>query len=167
MRRVVFNQKGEGNPPSLATWPPSARRAGDAPCWWIWTRRPTPRYLLGNALDEQKTLAHFFDDILAYKLFPDKPDAYVASTPFPKLSVLPSDPRLEELQLKLESCHKMYKLREALDTLKEFDDIFIDTPPALNFYTRSALIAADTLPDSLRLRRFLLSRPVHPDGQRP
>lgn len=36
----------------------------------------------------------------------------------------------------------MFKLREALATLEQFDEIYIDTPPALNFYTRSALIAA-------------------------
>jgi chromosome partitioning protein len=38
----------------------------------------------------------------------------------------------------------MFKLKEALDTLSdEFDEIWIDTPPALNFFTRSALIAAN------------------------
>jgi chromosome partitioning protein len=36
----------------------------------------------------------------------------------------------------------MYKLKEALDSLFDYDDIYIDTPPALNFYTRSALIAS-------------------------
>jgi chromosome partitioning protein len=35
-------------------------------------------------------------------------------------------------------------LREALERLQGYDEIFIDTPPALNFFTRSALIAADT-----------------------
>jgi chromosome partitioning protein len=39
----------------------------------------------------------------------------------------------------------MFKLREALDELNnEYPTIFIDTPPALNFYTRSALIASET-----------------------
>jgi len=52
-------------------------------------------------------------------------------------------PQLEELQGKLESRHKIYKLREALAELDgDYDRIYIDTPPALNFYTRSALIAA-------------------------
>lgn len=56
--------------------------------------------------------------------------------------MLPADSALEELQSKLESRYKIYKLKEALDAL-EFDQIWIDTPPALHFYTRSALIAAD------------------------
>ena len=46
--------------------------------------------------------------------------------------------------MKLESRYKMYKLRESLEKLPAYDEIFIDTPPALNFFTRSALIAADT-----------------------
>ena len=46
---------------------------------------------------------------------------------------------------KLESRYKIYKLRDALNELAEsFDQIYVDTPPALNFYTRSALIAADS-----------------------
>jgi chromosome partitioning protein len=50
---------------------------------------------------------------------------------------------LNELQTKLESRQKMYKLREALQQLAgDYDRIYIDTPPALNFYTRSALIGA-------------------------
>jgi chromosome partitioning protein len=35
------------------------------------------------------------------------------------------------------------KLRDALDELKEYDSIYLDTPPAFGFYTLSALIAAD------------------------
>jgi chromosome partitioning protein len=76
-------------------------------------------------------------------VFGAKPSEYRVPTRFPNLAVMPSDPRLEELQIKLESRYKMYKLREALDTLKDVDEIFIDTPPALNFFTRSALIAAN------------------------
>lgn len=56
---------------------------------------------------------------------------------------MPSHPQLDELHTKLESRYKIYKLREALADLADtYDRIYIDTPPALNFYTRSALIAA-------------------------
>lgn len=54
-----------------------------------------------------------------------------------------SSPDLGELQTKLESRQKIYKLREALQQLQSaYDRIYIDTPPALNFYTRAALIGA-------------------------
>ena len=43
---------------------------------------------------------------------------------------------------KLESRHKIYKLRDALKEVKGYDAVYIDTPPAMNFFTRSALIAA-------------------------
>ncbi|MDI9654361.1 AAA family ATPase, partial [Burkholderia cenocepacia] len=36
-----------------------------------------------------------------------------------------------------------YKLRDALNELDTYDAVYIDTPPALNFYTRSALIAVE------------------------
>jgi chromosome partitioning protein len=70
---------------------------------------------------------------------------YVHETRFENLSLMPSHPEIGELQSKLESRHKIYKLRDALNELsKEFDEIIIDTPPAYNFFTQSALIAADT-----------------------
>ena len=48
------------------------------------------------------------------------------------------------MEHKLESRYKMYKLKECLDELmQDFDRIYLDTPPALNFFSRSAMIAAD------------------------
>jgi chromosome partitioning protein len=44
----------------------------------------------------------------------------------------------------LQSKHKIFKLRDALRELSSrFDLVFIDTPPAFNFFTLSALIAAE------------------------
>ena len=81
--------------------------------------------------------------MLNFKLRPKATEEFFHATPFDNLFVLPADAALEELQAKLESRYKIYKLREALDALEGFDEIWIDTPPALHFYTRSALIAAD------------------------
>lgn len=147
MRRVIFNRKG-GVGKSTITCNLAAISAARGRRTLVVDLDPqanASRYLLGAALDEQQqTLAHFFDNILGYRVFGAKPADYAVATPFANLAVLPSDPRLEELQVKLESRYKIYKLREALDKLNGFDEIFIDTPPALNFFTRSALIAADT-----------------------
>lgn len=147
MRRVVFNQKGGVGKSTIACnlAAIAAARGRRTLLIDLDSQANASRYVLGKALDEQKkTLAHYFDDILGYRLFPEALDAYVIHTPFANLDVLPADPRLEELQVKLESRYKMYKLRESLDKLAGYDEIFIDTPPALNFFTRSALIAADT-----------------------
>ncbi|MBL8393995.1 MAG: ParA family protein [Candidatus Accumulibacter sp.] len=147
MRRVVFNQKGGVGKSTIACnlAAIAAERGRRTLLIDLDPQANASRYVLGKALDEQtKTLANFFDDILGYKLFPEKLDVYIVPTPFANLSLLPSDPRLEEVQFKLESRYKMYKLREALEKLQGYDEVFIDTPPALNFFTRSALIAADT-----------------------
>lgn len=146
MRRVVFNQKGGVGKSTIACnlAAISATRRRRTLVVDLDPQANASRYLLGPRLDEaERTLADFFDDVLSYRFLGAKPIDYVVPTQFPFLSVLPSDPRLEELQVKLESRYKMYKLREALEALGDFEDVFIDTPPALNFYTRSALIAAD------------------------
>lgn len=71
-------------------------------------------------------------------------DTVVHPTSFERLSVIPASPSLGSLEHALESKHKIYKLRDSLNALtSKFDRIYIDTPPAFNFYTLSALIAAD------------------------
>lgn len=70
--------------------------------------------------------------------------SYVHSSPFKNLDVIPASPTLGALAYALESKHKIYKLRDALQQLdEEYERVYIDTPPAFNFFTLSALIAAD------------------------
>ncbi|MFW2178160.1 MULTISPECIES: ParA family protein [unclassified Moraxella] len=68
----------------------------------------------------------------------------IHATPFDNLSIIPASPVLGEILHQLESKHKIYKLREGLKRLSEqFDRVYIDTPPAFNFFTLSALISAN------------------------
>lgn len=146
MRRVVFNQKG-GVGKSTITCNLAAISAAQGKRTLVIDLDPqgnSTRYLLGQDADGlETTLADLFDQMLQFKLIRRSTGEFVRPTPFAQLHLLASHPALDELQPKLESRYKIYKLREALDELTDFDAIFIDTPPALNFFTRSALIAAD------------------------
>lgn len=98
-----------------------------------------------QSLDQiSQTMADFYEQTITFHLRKKPTVEFIGSTGFDNLDIIPSSPQLDLLQVKLESRHKIYKLREGLAELKdEYDRIYIDTAPALNFYSLSALIAAD------------------------
>lgn len=147
MIRVVFNQKG-GVGKSSITCNLAAINASNGRRTLVVdldSQGNSTHYLMGKPASELKnSVADFFEQTLSFNLFNKDIAEFTHATPFEDLSVFPSDPELDYLERKLEAKHKIYKLRNALrDLEKYFDEIIIDTAPALNFYTRSALIAAD------------------------
>ncbi len=89
-------------------------------------------------------IAEFFKGTLFSGPFTKKGGVDIYETPFDNLHVVTATAELAELQPKLEQKHKINKLRKLLEEISEdYDRIYMDTPPALNFYTVSALIAAD------------------------
>ncbi len=72
----------------------------------------------------------------------ENPEKYLHQTAFDNLFIIPSHPNLTDIENQLVNKHKIYKLKEIIESLDGFDAIYIDTPPALNFYSQSALIAA-------------------------
>jgi len=102
------------------------------------------QFLLGrNAQNFKPTVADYFEQVLNFRFTASVANQYIHATKFKNLFILPASPDLEFLLNKLENRQKIYKLRSLLDKL-EFDSVFIDTPPAMNYFTQSALIATDT-----------------------
>jgi chromosome partitioning protein len=149
MRRVIFNQKG-GVGKSTITCNLAAISANEGKKTLVIDldiQGNSTQYLLGHKIDDtDQTIAHFFKNCLGVSLFGGGKgglETAVHETPFPNLYVIPSHPDLEGLQSRLESRYKIFKLKEALEKLEDFDAVYIDTPPILNFYSQSALIAAE------------------------
>jgi len=146
MRRVIFNEKGGVGKSSITCnlAAISASRGKRTLVVDLDSQCNSTHYLLGET-PEENTVADYFDGTLEFSSKLNEPMDYVHETPFENLSVLPSSANLLTLEHKLESRQKIYKLRDLLNKLdKEFDEIYIDTAPALNFYTGSALICADS-----------------------
>ena len=147
MRLVVFNRKG-GVGKSTIVCNLAAVSAAVGRKTLVVDLDPQANasyYLLGReATDTKPGAAEFFEQTLGFRLLPSAERSWVHPTPFERLFVIPGDRALAELHSKLESRYKIYKLKNLLTRLDDFEAIYIDTPPAVNFFTMSALIAAES-----------------------
>lgn len=166
--RVVFNQKGGVGKSSIAVnlAAMSAHQGFRTLVIDLDPQANSSQYLLGDdaTYTAYKTalepnIENFFDDVLGQQsskgligsaigsILKSRPKdfaAYIHQSPHKNLDVIPASPTLGALAHALEAKHKIYKLRDAIQSLVgKYDRIYIDTPPAFNFFTLSALIASE------------------------
>ncbi len=149
MKRAIFNQKGGVGKTSItcnlaAAFAKAGRKVLVVD---LDSQGNSSKYLLGSRMDQVKNnIADFFNSTLSFRLFQDSLMDTIYESEYPGLFVIPAGDQLKELQPKLEGRYKIFKLGEAIDVAVErmgFDDVFFDTPPSLNFYSMSSLLAAD------------------------
>ena len=168
LTRVVFNQKGGVGKSSITVnlAAISAQQGYKTLVIDLDPQANSSQYLLGDdatySADKpalEPNIENYFEDVLGanqskgligsaigsiLKSRSRGLESYVHQSPFKGLDVIPASPSLGGLAHALETKHKIYKLRDALEQLQnQYDRIYIDTPPAFNFFTLSALIAAD------------------------
>ena len=146
MIRVLFNKKGGVGKSSLTVnlAAISAQKGFRTLIVDLDTQCNSTSYLDASHADDKNTIADFFDQTINFHMLRRSAVEFCQPTTIDNLSIIAGSQRLTDIESKLDSRHKIYKLKEALATLSEdFDRIYIDTAPALNFYSMSALIAAD------------------------
>ncbi len=161
INRVIFNKKG-GVGKTTITCNLAAISASFGKRTLVIDLDPqanASQYLLSNKYNEIKeeglTIFDFFKasldggNVFGFNPFfthlnspKPKAESFIHETQFDNLYIIPSHSGLADIEAQLVSKHKIYKLKEMIEQFSDFEALYIDTPPAMNFFSQSALIAA-------------------------
>lgn len=159
--RVIFNKKG-GVGKTTITCNLAAISASSGKKTLVIDLDPqanASQYLLSDMYNEikEKNLTIFdffkasldggsvfgFNPFLSHLSSPGpEPKSFIHPTKFDNLYIIPSHSNLPDIEAQLVNKHKIYKLKEMIEKFSDFEALYIDTPPAMNFFSQSALIGA-------------------------
>ena len=146
-KRVVFNQKGGVGKSTISTnlAAASAKRGFKTLLIDLDAQCNSTHYAGVDVSAEQHSVADMFGQTVGWFTKALTAEDFIQATDFDNLFVMPAAPTLAQIERELESRYKMFKLRDTLASIEDqFDRIYIDTPPNFNFYSKAALIAADS-----------------------
>ncbi|MBY6186490.1 ParA family protein [Marinobacter hydrocarbonoclasticus] len=146
MKRVVFNQKGGVGKSSISVnLAAISAEQGYKTLLVDLDMQGNSSHYLGWEGDGPSVADLFKQTVGWFGRLPEA-ESYLYDTAWPNLSLLPASEALGPLERELEMRYKIFKLRDALKSLEgEFERVYIDTPPNFNFYSKAALIAADSV----------------------
>lgn len=148
MIRAIFNQKGGVGKSTIACNLAAAatsmgRRAVVID---LDPQGNSTSYLGHDGQDGVVGMTEFFESLLSHKYRRMSSDDFVRETAFPGLFLVSANREMADLEQKLSARHKILKLQKfARDLSALYDDVILDTPPAFNFFSLSALIAAESV----------------------
>jgi len=142
--RAIYNQKGGVGKTTLAV--------NLAACSAMHGRRTllidsdpqgnATAYLLGLNKQPEKTLTEFYESCLHINIFRQSLFDYILhQTKIPNLHLVACNREIEDIRTKLENKHKIMKLKDGLKN-NTYEEIYLDPPPANDFFSLSCLIAA-------------------------
>ena len=148
MIRAIFNQKGGVGKSTIACnlAAAAASMGRRAVVIDLDPQGNSTSYLGHDGQDGIVGMTEFFESLLSHKYRSMSPDDFVRETAFPGLFLVSANREMADLEQKLSARHKILKLRQFARQLSAlYDDIFLDTPPAFNFFSLSAVIAAESV----------------------
>lgn len=144
MIRLIFNQKGGVGKTSLVCNLAAQASKFEKKVLVIdLDPQANASWYLG-APEDVPTLADFFEQSISFHIHRKGLDAFAYPSKVSGLEIAPAHAELKNLEPRLATRHKIYVLKQAIESLQqEYDEIYIDTAPDYNLYTVSALVAAD------------------------